>query len=277
MLLICKSFRTCHLRLLISLWHSKMLKNSGQKANPAGSLNVTGHFARREDESSEHECRGAQSIGLYARLALSEAVTRRLICATSSSLRLSFSRSWSARRAQRPSHAQGYVTGDESGSYATDSGPTTGVEDGSGSSLTNSGPTTGIEDGSGSSLDTKAQAAAAKTATNNGKTEEDAYNGIMIKIMSLFAWLLGVAAITLDNAVYYTVVTMGRFVQSLSAVGVTWRILRDIGNIMLIFGFLAIGISIILNTEKLGYGKKMLPMLLIAAVFLNFSFLSRRQ
>lgn len=113
--------------------------------------------------------------------------------------------------------------------------------------------------------------AAAKIATDNGKTEDDAYNGIMIKIMSLFAWLLGVAAITLDNAVYYTVVTMGKFVNSLSAVGVTWRIMRDIGNIFIIFGFLAIGISIILNTERMGYGKKMLPMLIVAAVFLNFS------
>ena len=96
-------------------------------------------------------------------------------------------------------------------------------------------------------------------------------SSVMIFIMGLFAWLLGVAAITLDNAVYYTVVTMGHYVSQLSAIGVTWRILRDIGNITLIFGFLAIGISIILNTEKLGWGTKMLPMLLVAAVFLNFS------
>jgi hypothetical protein len=40
---------------------------------------------------------------------------------------------------------------------------------------------------------------------------------------------------------------------------------------MLIFGFLAIGITTILNVDWYGGGKKMLPMLLIAAVFLNFS------
>ncbi|MHB0865694.1 MAG: hypothetical protein ACYC1Y_02230 [Minisyncoccota bacterium] len=108
-------------------------------------------------------------------------------------------------------------------------------------------------------------------STTNANTSDKGYNSVMIWIMGLFAWLLGVAALTLDYAVYYTVISMGTFVHNLTAVGVTWRILRDIGNILLIFGFLAIGISIILNTERLGYGKKMLPMLLLAAVFLNFS------
>lgn len=100
---------------------------------------------------------------------------------------------------------------------------------------------------------------------------ESAFGSIMIFIMKLFAWLLGVAAITLDNVVYYTVVTMGDYIHHLAAVGVAWRILRDIGNIMLIFGFLAIGITTILNVNWYGTGTKMLPMLLIAAVFLNFS------
>ena len=99
----------------------------------------------------------------------------------------------------------------------------------------------------------------------------DGFGRVMTWIMTLFAWLVGVAAITLDYAVYFTVVTMGEYVNNLSAVGVTWQIMRDIGNIIIIFGFLAIGISIILNTERLGYGKKMLPMLLVSAVFLNFS------
>src|SRR3989344_2156200 len=84
--------------------------------------------------------------------------------------------------------------------------------------------------------------AAARQGTDNKPTVDDAYSGIMQKIMSLFAWLVGVAALTLDYAVYYTVVTMGDYVNNLSAVGVTWQIMRDIGNIVIIFGFLAIGI-----------------------------------
>jgi hypothetical protein len=115
--------------------------------------------------------------------------------------------------------------------------------------------------------------ATAKTpSTYKGDTSPSSpYNFIMIKIMELFAWLLGVAALTLNYAAYYTVVTMGNYVNHLSAIGVTWRILRDIGNIMLIFGFLAVGITTILNVDWYGGGKKMLPMMLVAAVFLNFS------
>ncbi|MDO8407733.1 MAG: type IV secretion system protein [bacterium] len=103
------------------------------------------------------------------------------------------------------------------------------------------------------------------------KSTDSVYGELMAKIMSLFAWLLGAATLMLDYAVYYGVVVMGDFVNKLSAIGVTWRILRDIGNIMLIFGFLASGIAVILNVNTYGFGTKMLPMLLVAAVFLNFS------
>lgn len=107
-------------------------------------------------------------------------------------------------------------------------------------------------------------------ALQNNQPAGSTLASVMVWVMSLFAWLLGVAAITLDNAVFYTVVTMGDYVSKLSAVGVTWRILRDIGNIVIIFGFLSIGIAVILDVKSYG-ATKMLPMLLIAAVFLNFS------
>jgi len=123
---------------------------------------------------------------------------------------------------------------------------------------------------------TEQQASQAAVSAGNIKTDlksstDDGYNSVMTKIMSLFAWLVGVAAILLDNVVYYTVVKMGSYVNSLSAIGVTWRVLRDIGNILLIFGFLAVGITTILNVDWYGGGKKMLPMMFVAAVFLNFS------
>ncbi|MFH1178596.1 MAG: hypothetical protein V1711_02660 [bacterium] len=100
---------------------------------------------------------------------------------------------------------------------------------------------------------------------------EASLNGVMAYIAQLFAWLFGVSLVLLDNVVYYTVITMGNYISHLSAIGVTWRIMRDIGNITLIFGFLAVGISTILNTERFGWKTKMLPMLLVSAVFLNFS------
>ena len=125
----------------------------------------------------------------------------------------------------------------------------------------------------GAVVNTAAQTAAANTNTDfsTGDKDNEAFNIVMQKIMILFAWLVGVAAITLDNAVYYTVVAMGGYIKDLTAIGVTWRILRDIGNIMLIFGFLAIGITTVLNVDWYGDRKKMLPMMLVAAVFLNFS------
>lgn len=110
-----------------------------------------------------------------------------------------------------------------------------------------------------------------KIPTNASEDTSAGYNSVMQWIMMLFAWLLGVAALTLDYAVYYTVITMGHYVSGLSAVGTTWRILRDIGNIALIFGFLAAGIATIVGAELYGWKTKMIPMLLAAAIFLNFS------
>lgn len=114
----------------------------------------------------------------------------------------------------------------------------------------------------------------AKKKTGEGvqQTAPDAsYSAVMEWVMRLFAWLLGVAALTLDTAVYHTVVHMGAYVNDLSAVGVVWRVLRDFGNVLLIFGFLAVGISIMLGVSWYGSASSMLPKLLIAAIFLNFS------
>lgn len=118
----------------------------------------------------------------------------------------------------------------------------------------------------------EAAKAAANTPTkqSTGAAMNSTLADVMNWIMSLFAWLLGVAAILLDNVLYFTVVKMGSYVSGLSAVGVTWRIVRDIGNIMFVFGFLSVGIMTILSVDWYGI-RKMLPMLLVGAIFLNFS------
>src|SRR3989344_2272270 len=105
---------------------------------------------------------------------------------------------------------------------------------------------------------------------NSGAINRD-ISGVVSFIMTIFAWLLGVAMVVLDSTVNFTVVRMGDYINNLSAIGIAWRILRDVGSIALIFGFLAIGITTILNVDWYGGGKKMLPMLLVAEVFLNFS------
>lgn len=130
-----------------------------------------------------------------------------------------------------------------------------------------------VSQGMGTAAQQAAAAAAAQTPASlpQQPPNSDGFDQVMIWIMELFAWLVGVAAITLNYAMYYTVVTMGNYVNHLSAIGVTWRVLRDIANIMLIFGFLGAGITTILNVELYGWKTKMLPMLLAGAILLNFS------
>ncbi|HET9641695.1 MAG TPA: hypothetical protein VFP46_02510 [Candidatus Paceibacterota bacterium] len=94
---------------------------------------------------------------------------------------------------------------------------------------------------------------------------------VMSWIAAMFAYLVAMAMIALNYAMYYTVIKMGSYIHDLSAVGVTWRILRDVGNIMLIFGFLASGIMVMFDSNQYGFGSKLLPKLLIAAIFINFS------
>ena len=112
---------------------------------------------------------------------------------------------------------------------------------------------------------------ASKQPAQKDTSPDSIFGDLMVRIVSLFAWLAGAAMVTLNYATYYTVISMGAYVKGLSAVGVTWTVLRDLGNIMLIFGFLAVGITTIIGVEWYGGGKKMLPMMLVAAVFLNFS------
>jgi len=138
-------------------------------------------------------------------------------------------------------------------------------------------------DGSPTSVKTLTPTAAPSSATTLGGGEKIAkptfdpslsnslFATVMISIMTLFSWLLGIAILVLDYSVYFTVVTMGTYIKQLDAIGLVWSTLRDIGNIVLIFGFLAIGITTILKVDWYGGGTKMLPMLLVAAVFINFS------
>lgn len=133
---------------------------------------------------------------------------------------------------------------------------------------------TGVNNNASEPVDPRAAEAAARTAAEAGDSAgvmRKGFNYVMWLITSLFAWLVGVAALTLNYAMYYTVVDMGGYITNLTAIKTVWEILRDIGNIMLIFGFLAVGISIIIDSSWYGGGQKLLPKLLIVAVFANFS------
>ena len=171
--------------------------------------------------------------------------------------------------------AQNYVTPQAAtaNTYVTPQAATGAAGDGSSlysSSQLGSGLTAGAQAQSASGQQSGSALGAPKDPTFGGDAGSQ-FGSVMTWIMTLFAWLVGVAALSLDYVAYYTVVSMGSYVGNITAIGVAWRVLRDIANIMLIFGFLAIGITTILQVSWYGGAQKLLPKLVIAAVAMNFS------
>ncbi len=93
---------------------------------------------------------------------------------------------------------------------------------------------------------------------------------LLYLILSLFSWLAGAMGALMGTAIYETVIKMGSYIHKLPAIEIAWGMFRDLGNIFLVFGFIAIGIATILNNASYG-AKRALPKLLIVALTLNFS------
>ena len=85
--------------------------------------------------------------------------------------------------------------------------------------------------------------------------------------------LVWLSAELLDFCANQLVVQMGTFVDSTSASGIqaAWQIMRDLANIGIIGGLVAIAISTILQIEKYR-ANKFLAQLIIAALLVNFSY-----
>jgi len=98
---------------------------------------------------------------------------------------------------------------------------------------------------------------------------------IMNAIVWLFSFFVYAGGMALNAAAYYSIVKMGAFVGSQSALQIAWATFRDIGNIAILFGFIAMGIQTILDTDSHGTRKKIV-MLVIVAVAINFSSLAAR-
>jgi|GEM_PF-5879699 len=86
--------------------------------------------------------------------------------------------------------------------------------------------------------------------------------------------LAGVGGILLNIAIQELVVNYGLLVNELStttgAVWVTWKLLRDLADIILVFVLVFIGIATIVGANRFGY-KQMLFKVIIAALLVNFS------
>jgi hypothetical protein len=89
-------------------------------------------------------------------------------------------------------------------------------------------------------------------------------------LLGLANFLLGLAGVLLNWVIVKTVFQFSQLIGNTKGLLLSWGILRDIGNLILLFGFVLMGIGTILNTSKLP-DKKAIPMLIIFAVLLNFS------
>lgn len=90
--------------------------------------------------------------------------------------------------------------------------------------------------------------------------------GIILKLVSL---LTGLAAIILNGVVYLTVVKISENYDSLPAINVAWKVVRDVANMGFIFILLYAAIQTIL-----GIGsdvKKLIINIIIVAILINFS------
>ena len=95
-------------------------------------------------------------------------------------------------------------------------------------------------------------------------------NTVAFFILGFANFMLFVVGVFLNWVVVKTVFQFSTLVGNSAGLLVAWGILRDIGNLVLLFGFVLMGISIILDTGKLS-DKKAIPKLIIFAILLNFS------
>lgn len=89
-------------------------------------------------------------------------------------------------------------------------------------------------------------------------------------IMSFANLMLGIAGILFNFAIVKTVFQFSQLIGNSPGLLVAWGILRDVGNMLLLFGFIFMGVGTILDLHSYN-AKKSLPFLIIFAVLMNFS------
>lgn len=101
--------------------------------------------------------------------------------------------------------------------------------------------------------------------------------GILIPVaeflIRVVSWILWILSVVFNIVVRELVVEMGKYVTSQSAEGirVAWTVMRDLANIGIIGGLIAVAVGTILHVQSLD-AKKYLVRLIIAALLVNFSY-----
>ncbi|MBU0750291.1 hypothetical protein KKH15_02120 [Patescibacteria group bacterium] len=94
--------------------------------------------------------------------------------------------------------------------------------------------------------------------------------GVSLFILTLASTLLGFIGSAFNWAVINTIFNFGSIFGTSESMIIAWGVLRDVGNIVLLFGFILMGVLTILNLHDYPV-KKTIPGLIIFAVLLNFS------
>ncbi|MDQ1299695.1 MAG: hypothetical protein QG636_363 [Patescibacteria group bacterium] len=101
---------------------------------------------------------------------------------------------------------------------------------------------------------------------------------IAFVFLSISNFVLWVSGLVFNWAVIRTVFQFGTYFGTSDEMLTAWGVMRDVANIGLLFGFIFMGVLLILNVEGGGHGhgggisaKKAIPRLLIFAVLVNFS------
>ena len=97
-------------------------------------------------------------------------------------------------------------------------------------------------------------------------------------LLMLAGWILGVVGVFFNWVIIKTVFEFGTYFGTTDSMLAAWGVIRDIANIGLLFGFILMGVMLILNVDGGGHGhgggisaRRAIPRLIIFAVLLNFS------
>lgn len=96
------------------------------------------------------------------------------------------------------------------------------------------------------------------------------FAGVVMVFVGLLSIVLGWVAVLFNFAMKVTVFQFANFFGNSTGLLLAWGVMRDLANIVLLFGFIYIGIQTILNIGNYDV-KKTLPRLILFAILLNFS------
>src|SRR3989344_3548392 len=103
-----------------------------------------------------------------------------------------------------------------------------------------------------------------------GPIAEELITGVAWVILQLASYLLAAAGTLLNWVMLKAVFQFSTLIGASPGLLIAWSILRDIANMLLLFGFIFIGIAMILDLHSYP-AKKALPRLIIFAILMNFS------